>query len=367
MFEDAFNQFPYAAFVLDMDGIIVLCNRRAQSRFCPETGRDPGAVAGASLARFTLHSEDELRHRLREGMAMGHAGLDMRATATGGTQGHCVFRLSLLRAPDPGQRFILLTQDHLKTSADALASMNERRRTTRENLLRLEAAHLELQQSLLSVEAFSRAASHDMRTPLNTLSGMLELFALRFAAELPEDAQDYLKTMGRAVTHMTHLTDTLLEHARSTTPDLNAEPVSVRPIARQVCLELDPQIEAVQGRVEMSGESFTVMAEPMLLTVLLTNIVSNALKYRATERPPVVRFHFEPGAAGRGRMSISDNGIGFSEQSAKDIFMPFKRLDRARDGSGIGLATCAEVCHRHGWTIEAHGEEGVGAQFVITF
>lgn len=112
----------------------------------------------------------------------------------------------------------------------------------------------------------------------------------------------------------------------------------------------------------------------MQMQQLLQNLVGNAIKFQAPERPPVVRVWGEllPGGAdGAGdyyQVVVQDNGIGFEEKYLEEIFSVFRRLHGRGEyeGTGIGLAICRKIVERHGGTITAHGTPGAGATFTVT-
>ena len=111
---------------------------------------------------------------------------------------------------------------------------------------------------------------------------------------------------------------------------------------------------------------------------LLQNLISNAVKYRDAERLPHVTIaatiDSPPPAAPAGanvrraRITIADNGIGFDEQYREQIFEPFQRLHGPDEyqGTGIGLAICRKIVHRHGGTISATSRVGEGSVFTFT-
>ena len=103
-----------------------------------------------------------------------------------------------------------------------------------------------------------------------------------------------------------------------------------------------------------------------MLHILLGNIVSNALEHAAQDRPlrvDLVTQAHEVGAI----LSITDTGTGFPSEQANSIFAPFRRHKTEVQGTGLGHATCAEICRRHGWDISAHSDGANGATFRIRF
>jgi signal transduction histidine kinase len=110
---------------------------------------------------------------------------------------------------------------------------------------------------------------------------------------------------------------------------------------------------------------------PVLATPQLTqgfqNLIENAIRYRA-QRNPEIRVSAEPSEAGYWRFSIADNGIGFENAQAKELFQPFYRVHArsTSSGTGMGLAICQRIIDQCGGEIWAHSEPGKGATFFFT-
>jgi signal transduction histidine kinase len=100
---------------------------------------------------------------------------------------------------------------------------------------------------------------------------------------------------------------------------------------------------------------------------LFQNLIGNALKYHAPGVAPTVNVRAETGAE-TCRITVADNGIGFEQQYAEQIFGVFTRLhgrSSEYEGSGIGLSVCRKIVDRHGGTIGAQAEPGKGATFTV--
>ncbi|MEX0371743.1 MAG: histidine kinase dimerization/phospho-acceptor domain-containing protein, partial [Tateyamaria sp.] len=227
----AFHASPYASFIVSSDGLVLHHNRRAGRLYMDD--QDIGAVP-VPFAALTDLRDAEMLHLLRQGAARGYLDVPMIVTSRSKQRTPTVFRVAVLRAGTGGDHLYLLTQDHLKSAAEALGQMNKRRIDARNDLARSEARYVDLHASLLAMESFAYKASHDLRTPLNTLSGLMDLFASQFGNELPDKARDYLSFMTRAVGQMDALTTDFLEHARSASAELAAEPLDLGTVLRDV-------------------------------------------------------------------------------------------------------------------------------------
>src|SRR5438045_8473223 len=115
------------------------------------------------------------------------------------------------------------------------------------------------------------------------------------------------------------------------------------------------------------GEMPVIEADALQMRQLLQNLLGNALKFRQQGRPLVVQL----GSSNGGNtcvLTVTDNGIGFSEDYAEKIFKMFERLHgrSAYEGSGIGLAICRKIVERHGGTIAATSRAGHGTTLTVT-
>ena len=362
---NGFLNAPYASFILDWDSAILACNRRAERSFLPV--EDTGSLQGQLFGTLTYDDEGEVRHLIRKGAATGVVELPMRAARGSTSHPKSVFRVSLLKSATKGERLILMTQDQLKSTAEALRRMNAKRADLEADLKDARATNTRLYETLISMEAFARAASHDLRTPISTLMGSLQFFATKYADDLPEEALEFLKVMSRATDQMSDMTNELLDHSVSTAQKLSIEQICLRRAIQEVCEDLAPQVVAADAKVEILGEGLFVNADKGLLRMLLSNIMLNALKYRCPSRVPEIHFSFSGAGGENWHLDITDNGRGFDQSDAEKIFLPFHRAHMDVEGTGVGLSTCAEICHRHSWLFTAAAVPDVGATFSISF
>lgn len=109
-----------------------------------------------------------------------------------------------------------------------------------------------------------------------------------------------------------------------------------------------------------------VTAEEFPLTLLLQNLIGNAIKYRREDQPPRIRVSAVRGA-GAWNFSVTDNGIGIEAEHLETIFAPFKRLHgREYPGTGLGLAMCSKIVERYRGRIWVESTPGQGAAFHFT-
>lgn len=216
------------------------------------------------------------------------------------------------------------------------------------------------------LEQFVRIASHDLREPLNTIVQFSGLVEQDQAERLPPEARQYLGLVRSAASRMRSLLDDVLQYARLQGGD--AEPPG--PVSLDA-LMVDVQ-RAVAGRLRDSGGVLEVGPLPeveghaAMLSLLLQNLVSNALKFVPPGRAPRVRVAARVDG-GTLELVVHDNGIGIREADQGRLFKPFQRLNLRRqyEGTGLGLALCRQVAQLHRGEITLRSTPGTGSAFTL--
>jgi PAS domain S-box-containing protein len=223
-----------------------------------------------------------------------------------------------------------------------------------------------LQTANNELEAFSYSVSHDLRSPLRSLDGFSQALMEDYADKLDAEGLDSLRRIRRASQRMGHLIDDLLNLSRLTRAEMNRQRVDLSKIAQEVIEELragDPSREASI----VIAEGLVADADPQLLRIALTNLLSNAWKF--TAKRPDARIEFgSTGEKGNTEFFVRDNGVGFDMAHAGKLFGAFQRLHAMHEfpGTGIGLVTVQRVVHRHGGRIWAESAVNAGATFHFT-
>lgn len=220
----------------------------------------------------------------------------------------------------------------------------------------------ELHQALITAEAQAHITAHDLRTPLNTLTGLLHLMTVKFAPDLPEPAREYLDYMGRAVQQLDDLSGTFLDRARASAT-LVREQVDMHAVVDDAISEITSETKGVDVVWDVRGSTWCQMADPELLRLLVLLLLRRAAKTRHPSRPPRVVIALTDSANGVHALRIHDNGKGFEGTGSKTVFLP--QRDGAHEDNG--LAVCHSICTRHGWSITAQSDGVTGAGFDIAF
>ncbi|MBK7862916.1 MAG: PAS domain S-box protein [Archangiaceae bacterium] len=222
---------------------------------------------------------------------------------------------------------------------------------------------LDLKRANEQLESFSYSVAHDLRAPLRAMNGYSTLLAERWKETLDEESRGWLSRIAVNAQRMGQLIDALLSLARINRTQLRLETVDLSQVFREAVAQaalLNPR-DGVTVEIQ---DGLTARCDPELVRVVAANLIDNAWKF--TARSAAARI--EVGASQRDGQSVffvRDNGIGFDMAYAAELFQAFHRLHGPNEfpGTGIGLATVANVVHRHGGEIRAEGQPDQGATF----
>ncbi len=217
------------------------------------------------------------------------------------------------------------------------------------DVFELQLAQLRLERSNDRLAAFAGQVTHDLKTPLTTMSLSLEL--IRDELEEGAEAGDLVPLINRALggsKRMTTMIEDVLSFARMGT-SVDPVPVDLAAVAAEVVSDLESQLAGVELSI---GDLPTVPGDRAQLRALVQNLLTNAAKFRHEDRAPVVSVSATR-AGDRWRLEVADNGVGIAEDQRERVFEPMVRLDKRFDGVGIGLATSQRVVESHGGEIGA--------------
>jgi signal transduction histidine kinase len=260
-------------------------------------------------------------------------------------------------------RSVLGASDRLRTANERLASVNSELAVTNAALERRAA---ELVRSNGELEQFASIASHDLQEPLRKVRTFTQQLTVIDADNLSEKGRDYLGRANAAAERMQNLIEDLLRFSRVATHGRPFAPVNLRTITDEVLSDLEAQVEQAEAVVEI-GELPTISADALQMRQLMQNLLSNAIKFRRPGVVPEIRITSEI-EGDTARITVTDNGIGFEPEYSRRIFRVFERLHGRSEypGTGIGLALCRKIAERHGGTVVAESEPGVGSVFTVT-
>ena len=210
---------------------------------------------------------------------------------------------------------------------------------------------------------FAYVASHDLQEPLRMIGSFTQLLQRRYQGQLDETADKYINYAVDGAQRLQQMINDLLQYSRVNTSDLPKKKTDLNEVVKRVIVGMQTSIEAEKATVNVS-ELPTLQVVPSLLERLLQNLISNALKYRS-EEPPVIDINVIESPS-EFIFSVKDNGIGIDDKFKEKIFVIFQRLQKDDRGTGIGLAICKRIVHKHGGQMWVESKPGKGSTFYFT-
>ena len=266
-----------------------------------------------------------------------------------------------------------------KVNANLEAEIVERQESER----KLSQTASELKISNRALQDFAYVASHDLQEPLRKIQAFGDRLQMKYAEELGEQGQDYLRRMRNAAERMQSLIRDLLVYSRITTKVQPFVSTDLNVIVKEVLSDLETRIEQTSGQVHV-GELPTIEADPLQMRQLFQNLIGNALKFHRPELAPIInisqvrvessesivralRDASSRNSSNFVKLQIKDNGIGFDEKYLDRIFTPFQRLHGRLEyeGTGMGLAICRKIVERHGGFLAAQSSPERGSTFTF--
>jgi signal transduction histidine kinase len=255
-----------------------------------------------------------------------------------------------------------------KASEEKVTDLNKQ---LLENIARLEAANKDL-------DLFAFMASHDLQAPLRKIRMFSDRLLSATENNFGKEGKLYLTRIQEVSKRMQDLINDILRFSKISVEKQNFEEVDLNGVVGEVLSEMEGVIRDKNANVEVARLP-VLPASTVLMGPLFSNLISNSLKYCKKNETPQIRIRYEEGPVlmsvnGRepearyGRIYIEDNGIGFDQKYAEQIFDMFRRLhpNAEYEGTGIGLALCKKIVEMHKGFISALGRPGEGAVFIVS-
>ncbi len=349
---------------VDAEQRVRLFNAAAERMFRCDAARAVGRPLDDFIPqRFRAAHHQDVEEFGRTGTtsrAMGHLRPLSALRADGG---EFPIEASISQVEVGGQKIYTVI---LRDITERQRAQEEIRRMNLELEDRVRARTAELTAANRELEAFTYSVAHDLRAPLRHIDAFSRILNEEYAANLPEEAQRYLRTISTGSRHMSQLVDDLLNLARVGRRELQRDCVGLDQVVQEVLqgLKTDATGREIEWRIHPLP---TIECDPGLIKQVFTNLLANALKY-TRPRPRAV---IEIGALdsnGDATIFVRDNGVGFNMKYADKLFGVFQRLHRAEEfeGTGVGLATVERIVRKHGGCVWAEGAVDKGAAFYFT-
>jgi two-component system CheB/CheR fusion protein len=288
----------------------------------------------------------------------------------------------ILKNNNEEQSILLAFEDiteQRKIDKDLRLFSEELEKKVLERTFSLKKANTELNYSNESLEQFAYVASHDLQEPLRKIMTFSSMLDDGFKKDLPLAAQILISKITHSSERMSRLIREVLDFSRILHGDSAFEKVSLNQTVSNIVSDFDLLIQEKNAIISYDKLP-TIEAIPVQIHQLFYNLIGNSLKFSNNDIVPVItiasRMLTEEELSKHSTLdqdipfceiSIKDNGIGFEQQYADQIFLIFHRLHGRNEfaGTGIGLALCKKIVVNHHGEIDAQSNEKDGALFRI--
>lgn len=223
--------------------------------------------------------------------------------------------------------------------------------------------NLKLQEVNKSLEEFAYVASHDLKTPVRNITGLLDIIHKKGDELEPQKRKQYFDIIRNSSLELGRLIENLLEYSRTGALQEELATVDTKGLVSSVIQLFERELAENGGKIHTDISVANIKVYPILFKRLLTNLISNSLKYRS-ERVPEISISCMQQSENI-LFKIKDNGIGIPEDQHVAIFKIFKTLSHTKDSNGIGLSVCKKIAELHGGRIWVESDGKSGSTFWI--
>ena len=337
----------YAAFMLDAEGRVASWNPAAEQIL----GYEPNEILGQDAETIFGPDRDPFETAAASGRA--EAACDCRHR-NGERRRTNLVVVPLRGALGRTRGFLCLLRDLSHRAGETGSAGHE----AREQAAQWESAHREMEQ-------FTHAIALDLRAPLRHIESFTELLNKSAGDALDQKSRGYLKVIADSAHHISRLVDDLFTYSRIGNAEIHRLHLSLSEVVKEIIHDLRHETEG--RRVEwIIGDLPEVIGDPVLLWMVLTNLIANALKFTRTRAEARIEIG-STATESEVVIFIRDNGVGFDSQCAGRLFGVFQRLHAKEfEGTGVGLANARRIIQRHGGRTWAEGTENEGAVFYFS-
>jgi signal transduction histidine kinase len=222
-----------------------------------------------------------------------------------------------------------------------------------------------LKSSNADLQNFIYAASHDLRSPISNLEGLVNILINQLGGKIQESELSLFKMIK---TSISRFKQTIFDLTELTTLQKQVEeciePVNFSEIVEDVKINIQNKITESEAVIKTDFQVQQIYFARKNLTSIIFNLLSNAIKYRSLNRPLQIKLSTRK----KGKyiiFDVADNGLGFLPEQKDKLFQMFKRLHTHVDGTGVGLYIVKKIVENSGGRIEVESELDKGSKFKI--
>ncbi len=228
----------------------------------------------------------------------------------------------------------------------------------------LNNANKDLKKINHELDTFVYRVSHDLRTPLLSIIGLIDLIKTNTASDIGEQNLEFINLIDQSANRLDNTIQEILNYSRNSRLDLDIHPLNIKTIVHNICKDLKFVNTSIQFDTNFNDIEF-INTDKTRIETVLKNLLSNAVKYHSPYvANPVVKFNIEEQGANY-IIIISDNGSGIPKESIDKIFNMFFRGTTKSKGTGLGLFIVKEMVEKLNGSIAVESIINIGTKFTI--
>ncbi len=254
--------------------------------------------------------------------------------------------------------------EELQTIANVL---NERNESISKDLMRIEEEKELVVQAKRSKDEMVANVTHEMNTPLTSIKGFAELLAGEGLSE--EQRIRAVNIIRSQSERLSNLISEIIHYSEIDNDELPSYDLDFSALLKEAVKVFEPNLQEKKVALQTNiAEGVKVFSRHERITVIVNNLVGNAIRYNKEGGQIFVTLGKEGENA---KLTVSDTGMGISEENLDKIFSRFFTVDKSHNGQGggfgLGLAVVKKLCRKAGWTISVQSKLGEGTTFTIVF
>lgn len=231
----------------------------------------------------------------------------------------------------------------------------------------LEVEKQKIKESNEQLENFADTASHDLKSPLRTISTLIQRFQVKFKDNLTEDSAKYLEIIEDSSKKLNDKISETLRFSKIHHYKTKPEAVDLNELIESLESNISTIIDENNATIKYSNLP-EIKSSKNLLYQIFQNLIDNSIKYSKSDIPPVIKITFEE-LGDKWKFCVKDNGLGIAKENYETIFEKYHRVENKdeNEGSGIGLSIVKEIIEKlHGdiW-VESTLDQGTSIFFTL--
>lgn len=262
--------------------------------------------------------------------------------------------------------YVIKVKSIKKYQAQLERRIDERTKQLQQQKNKLMEVADELSARNEEIQRFTFAVSHDLKSPLSNIKGIVGLIPMEMVMQDFPNLQEYLGLIDVSCDTMNELISDITEIARLGTIENRNEILDTNKIMNLARILISGKLSTEGVQLDIADNLPDIYGDRNRMIQVFGNLLDNAVKYMGNQETPIITVGFEQDD-GINKFWVKDNGSGMEERALKNLFTPFLRFHSNVKGTGLGLYMIKKIVLSHNGTITAESEgKGKGTTFTVS-